>query len=28
MVKGLPVLVDYAKRIHAAYFKEYDLWDL
>jgi len=27
MVRGFPVLVDYARRIHARYFGEYDVWD-
>lgn len=27
MVRGFPVMMDYAKRIHDAYFSDYDLWD-
>ncbi|GAB1315630.1 hypothetical protein MFIFM68171_05840 [Madurella fahalii] len=27
MVRGLPALMDYAKRIHAAYFSDYDIWE-
>ncbi len=26
-VRSFPVLVDYAKRIHAAYFMDYDAWE-
>ncbi|KAK3331642.1 hypothetical protein B0T19DRAFT_482098 [Cercophora scortea] len=27
MVRSFPVLVDYARRIHARYFSDYDLWE-
>ena len=27
VVRSFPVLVDYAKRIHAAYFMDYDIWE-